>query len=76
MTGKEARRFSDEASQIGRHHVIPEEPVTTTIVDFDSALSAWKDAWANILAQKFDELTIFEDFTANEYYANASQETP
>jgi hypothetical protein len=62
VTSAEARSFRDELQRLGRHHDLAKIGVTC-IVDFTAAMSSDDNVRAQDLAQKFDELVLFDELT-------------
>ncbi|KAF3049591.1 hypothetical protein E8E11_009017 [Didymella keratinophila] len=63
ITAKEARLLNQEFLAVGRHHRVAEEVLTDSYVDFSRAIRKQDGAKMNELADKSEELMLFEDFT-------------
>jgi hypothetical protein len=62
ITAGEARSFLADLQQLGRHHDLAEIGLSC-VVDFSTAMSSENDGRAQELAQRFDELALFDELT-------------
>jgi len=67
MSGSEAREFVDEFKSAGKHHEASECTSGLFTIDFSLALTDRDNAKAHALAQKFEELSLFEELTNGDY---------
>ena len=63
MTAKEARLMRGEFMAVGRHHRVADEVLTDSYIDFQKAIRKQDGATMHELAERFEELMMFEDFT-------------
>jgi len=63
ITAKEARLLNQEFLAVGRHYRVADEVLTDSYVDFSRAIRKEGGAKMDELADKFEELMLFEDFT-------------
>ena len=72
VTSAEARLMMDELHKYGKHHTVSEEDVTSCLLDFKQAMnnSRTENATVSVIAQRFEELLIFDEFTEGELEVN------
>ena len=63
MTAREARLLNQEFLAVGRHHCVADEVLTDSYVGFSRAIRNEDGAKMDELADKFEELMLFEDVT-------------
>lgn len=63
ITLKEARLLREDFMAVGWHHKVADEVLTDSYVDFERAIRKEEGATMHELAQRFEELMMFEDFT-------------
>jgi hypothetical protein len=61
ISGEEARTFMDDLQHQGRSHRLTDVAVSC-VVDFESGMLSKDNYRAQDLAQKFEELALFDDF--------------
>ncbi|KAM0553401.1 hypothetical protein ACHAPJ_007415 [Fusarium lateritium] len=61
ISNEEAREFMEELQRRGRHHNLA-EVAASCVVDFEVAMTSKHDGRAQDLAQRFDELALFNEF--------------
>ena len=64
ISGSDSHRLIERLEQKGFHHEACEQAAPSHIIDFDLAMSAPDHATVQILASKFDELAVFDQFTS------------
>lgn len=64
MTVATAQRLLSQLQKSGSHH-LGEQPLSSTIVDFDLAITDSHNAGTQAMAAKFDELALFDEFTVD-----------
>jgi len=65
ITSAEAHSFLEELQRRGRYHKLADIGASC-IVDFDIAMSSKNDGRAQDLAQKVDELALFDELTTGD----------
>lgn len=66
MTSSEAYAIGEDSEVYGKHYESA-EVATCCIIDYDHAISDKKGTRVDELAQRFDELTVFEAWTPGDY---------
>lgn len=68
ISSVEAYQLMDEVKQSGQHHDgALDEAMLTCIVDFDLAMTDPEDAKVNTVAQRYEELAIFDTFIEGQF---------
>ncbi|CAO2658120.1 Nn.00g073800.m01.CDS01 [Neocucurbitaria sp. VM-36] len=67
ITAQEAKSMMVEFQGYGEHHKAAEGVLTDSVLDFQAAIENRGDARVDQLAEKFDELVMFDEFTTGEY---------
>ncbi|KAF5542980.1 conidial development fluffy [Fusarium mexicanum] len=63
ITNREAKRFMAELKGQGEHHGLADAGISTSlIVDFDLAMTNKEEANVQAVAQKFEEVALFDEF--------------
>ncbi|RYC81304.1 hypothetical protein BFJ63_vAg15801 [Fusarium oxysporum f. sp. narcissi] len=63
ITNREAKRLMAEVKGQGRHHGLADAGISTSlIVDFDLAMTNRSEADVQAVAQKFEEVALFDEF--------------
>ncbi|KAF4340440.1 conidial development fluffy [Fusarium beomiforme] len=70
VSGNEASNLLAYIRQHGAHHADLSEVVSNTLVDADLASTAPDKAAAHALAELFEDLSLFDQFTTGEYIAH------
>jgi hypothetical protein len=63
MSSEEAKALRGILERHGAHHLLPEKLVSGIIIDFETAARNPENATARILAERFDELAVHDEFT-------------
>lgn len=62
ITGQEAKVMADEVRQMGQHHNTPEAAIASAVLDLNLAMSDPDRAKMNVIASRFEELIMFDEF--------------
>jgi hypothetical protein len=74
ITSDEARTFMEAIRRKGHHHDLAEIGLSC-IIDFKAAMSSHVDGRAHELAERFDELALFDEFIILDSSSYKSSET-
>lgn len=68
ISAAKAVQLTERLRRCVQHHTALEEAIISCVLDFDLAVTATKsDGQADVLAQKLDELTMFEELTTGHF---------
>jgi hypothetical protein len=63
MSSVEAKELMTELLRRGVHHKVPEQAMSSIVIDYDLAEGNLEVARVKVLAERFDELALYDEFT-------------